>query len=107
MKKLRHTFGLVLCVLLCLFAIGAKTAVYRHHQEQVTNLTSARVWQDGEVSSIASMPAIQAPVLVTMATLSLLMVTFTVIPEARSEQSALDARNWFSPALAVRPPPSI
>ena len=104
--KLRHIFGLLLCALLCLFAIGAKTAVYRQHQEQVKNLTSAKVWQDSQLPSTASMPAVQAPVLLAVV-LSMLLVTFTVTREARSEQPALAARNWFSPALAVRPPPSI
>jgi hypothetical protein len=102
--KLRHIFGLLLCALLCLFAIGAKTAVYRPHQEQVKNLTSAKAWQNNEVPSPLSTP-VQAPVLL-MASL-MLLATFTVIRKARSEQPAIAPRSWFCPALAVRPPPSI
>ena len=102
--KLRHIFGLILCALLCLFAIGAKTAVYRPHQEQVKNLTSAKAWQNNEVPSPLSTP-VQAPVLLAMALL--LMVTFTVTREALPEQPAFASRNWFDHALAVRPPPSI
>ncbi|HZL29248.1 MAG TPA: hypothetical protein VFC39_22170 [Acidobacteriaceae bacterium] len=102
--KLRHIFGLILCALLCLFAIGAKTAVYRQHQEQVANLTATKVWQNTEVPSPLSTP-VQAPVLLAMALL--LMVTSTVTREARLEQPSLAARNWFFPALAVRPPPVI
>jgi len=102
--KLRHAFGLVLCALLCLFAIGAKTAAYRPHQDQVKNLTATKVWQNSEVPSPLSAP-VQAPVLL-MAFL-MLAVTFTIIREVRPEQRAVAWRNWYDPALAVRPPPSI
>jgi Na+/proline symporter len=104
--KLRHTFGLMLCALLCLFAIGTKTAVYRPHQEQVKNLTSAKVWQSSRLPSVASIPMVQAPVLLALALL-MLMATFTVSRAALPEQPAFASRNWYDPALAVRPPPSI
>jgi hypothetical protein len=103
--RLRHIFGLVLCALLCLFAIGAKTAAYRPHQEQVKNLTSAKPWHNIELPAPASTP-VQVPVLLTVALL-MLMVTFTVTREALPEQPAFASRNWYDPALAVRPPPSI
>jgi hypothetical protein len=104
--KLRHMFGLMLCALLFLFAIGTKTAAYRAHQEQVKNLTSAKVWQNSELPSATSVPAFHAPVLLAMALL-LVMVTFTVTRESRFEQPAFVAASWFCPALSVRPPPSI
>jgi Na+/proline symporter len=103
---LRHIFVLMLCSLLCLFAIGAKTAVYRQHQEQVKNLTSAKVWQDSQLPSTASATAVPAPVLLALA-LSMLTVSFCFSGEGRCEQAAAAARSWFWPALAVRPPPSI
>jgi Na+/proline symporter len=102
--RLRHIFGLILCGLLCLFAIGAKTAAYRHHQEQVKNLTAAKPWHNNELPSPASTP-VQAPVL--LVAVVMLMVMFTVTREARSEQPAVASRSWYDPALAVRPPPSI
>ena len=102
--RLRHIFGLILCGLLCLFAIGAKAAAYRHHQEQVKNLTAAKPWHNNELPSPASTP-IQAPVL--LVALVMMMVTFTVIREERSEQLAVASSSWYDPALAVRPPPSI
>jgi hypothetical protein len=104
--KLRYMFGLMLCALLFLFAIGAKTAVYRAHQEQVKNLTSAKVWQNSELPSATSVPVFQAPVLLAVALL-LLAITFTVTRESRFEQPAFASASWFCPALAVRPPPSI
>ncbi|HEY5328729.1 MAG TPA: hypothetical protein VIJ79_02495 [Acidobacteriaceae bacterium] len=103
--KLRHIFGLMLCALLCLFAIGAKTAVYRQHQEQVKNLTSAKAWQNNEVPSTQSAP-VPAPALLAFALL-MLMMTVTVARDLPSEQPMVAARSWFCPALAVRPPPSI
>jgi hypothetical protein len=102
--RLRHIFGLILCALLCLFAIGAKTAAYRQHQEQVKNLTAAKPWHNNELPAPASTP-VQAPVL--LVAFMMLMVTFTVTREARPEQTAVASRSWFDPALAVRPPPSI
>jgi len=102
--RLRHIFGLILCALLCLFAIGAKAAAYRHHQEQVQNLTAAKPWHNNELPSPASTP-VPAPVL--LLALLMLLVTFTVTREVRPEQSAVASRSWYDPALAVRPPPSI
>ena len=102
--RLRHIFGLILCALLCLFAIGAKTAAYRHHQEQVKNLTAAKPWHNTELPSPLSTP-VPEPVL--LVALLMLMVTFTVTREARPEQPAVASRSWFDPTLAVRPPPSI
>ena len=102
--KLRHIFGLLLCALLCLFAIGAKMAVYRPHQEQVKNLTAAKAWQNNEVPSPLSTP-VQTPVL--LMALLMLVVTFTVTREALPERPTFASRNWYDPALAVRPPPSI
>jgi Na+/proline symporter len=102
--RLRHIFGLMLCALLCLFAIGAKTAAYRPHQEQVKNLTSAKAWQNNQLPSPQSAP-VPVPILLALAML-MLMVTFTVTREASAEQPAFASRNWYDPALAVRPPPS-
>lgn len=103
--RLRHIFGLILCALLCLFAIGAKAAAYRHHQEQVQNLTAAKPWHNNALPSAAPIP-VQAPALLAVA-LVMLMVTFTVTREAHPEQTAVASRSWYDPALAVRPPPSI
>jgi hypothetical protein len=102
--RLRHIFGLILCALLCLFAIGAKTAAYRQHQEQVKNLTAAKPWHNTELPSPLTTP-VPAPVL--LVALVMLMVTFTVTGEVRVEPAAIASRSWYDPALAVRPPPSI
>jgi len=102
--KLRHIFGLMLCALLCLFAIGAKTAAYRPHQEQIKNLTAAKPWHNNQLPSPTSTP-VPAPVL--MLALFALMVTFTVTRETHAEQRVVASRSWYDPALAVRPPPSI
>ena len=102
--RLRHIFGLILCALLCLFAIGAKAAAYRPHQEQVKNLTAAKPWHNSELPSPLTTP-VPAPVL--LVAFLMLLVTFTVTRETRSEQIAVASRSWFDPALAVRPPPSI
>jgi|GEM_PF-6464292 len=102
--SLRHVFGLILCALLCLFAIGAKTAAYRHHQEQVKNLTAAKPWHDNELPSPVSTP-VQAPVL--LVALTMLMATITVVREVHAEEPAIVSRSWYAPALAVRPPPSL
>lgn len=102
--RLRHIFGLILCALLCLFAIGAKTAAYRQHQEQIKNLTAAKPWHDNELPSPASTP-VQAPVL--LVALVMLVATFTITIETPFETPAVASRSWYAPALAVRPPPSI
>ena len=104
--KLRYIFGLVLCTLLLLFAVGAKTAVYRPNQSQVKNLISAKVRQNVLVPFAEAAPVVQAMPLLIL-TLLLVAAAFRDTREIRIEPSTVAVSSWFWPALAVRPPPSL
>jgi len=96
----------MLCSLLLFFAVGAKTALYHPHQEQVKALTSTKVWQNTALPSAISALVAKAPVLLGLVVL-LLMATFAVTQLTPIGQPFVRASSWFSPSLSVRPPPSL
>lgn len=104
--RVRYSFGLILCSLLFLFAVGAKTAVYRPHQEQIKTLTAAKVRQNDAVPLTEVAPLEQATFVCLLA--ALLFVSASADAEkVREERKPLALANWYWPDLAVRPPPSI
>jgi len=101
----RRYLGLLLCVLAVVFAVSAKTAVYRPNQKEVRALTSSKMWQDSAQHSDAEATAL-TPVPVAFA---ILLLTFAVpsvvVAVAASEQAESRKIVWFSTSLSVRPPP--
>jgi len=102
----RYSFGLILCSLLFLFAVGAKTAVYRPHQEQIKTLTAAKVRQNDALPSTEVSPLNQAAVLLALAVV-LFAAASADVKKVRDERAPLVLSSWYWPDLAVRPPPSI
>jgi hypothetical protein len=105
-NRLRLLFGILLCSLVFLFSISAKLAAYRHAPaaNQIKSMKmSAKV-----VSSVVEATA-QMPVLLTSALLLALIVVGVscVSVVIRRDESLPTTDRWASPALAVRPPPSL
>jgi hypothetical protein len=108
---LRQLFGLLLCLLLCGFAIAAKTALFSPRQAQVKTLTSTKVWENGAVPAAAQTSIIAdglslfavgpAPLLLKN---KLSEAEYRV--DATSETPVDPISLWFTPYLAVRPPPA-
>lgn len=105
-SRLRPIFVLVLCSLLCFFAVEAKAALYQPHQSQVKTLTSTKIWQSDTTPTPHVSPEIQVPLFV-VAALLLIIAPPTNSQESCREQAAVAVASWFSPDLAVRPPPTI
>jgi hypothetical protein len=99
-------FGILLCSLVLLFSTSAKLAAYRH-APAATQIKSMKL----PLKSLASLEEAAVHVTVTLPGALLLAsilleVSFVTLVVRRDETlPALD--RWFSPALAVRPPPSI
>jgi hypothetical protein len=96
----------MLCSLLFIFTVNAKTAVYRPHQKEVKSLTSTKVWQNDQLPTAASpVVAHVAPALLFLLLLPLLPAP--VLSQNIFHQPALvESSNWFSFYLSVRPPPT-
>ncbi len=100
----------MLCLLLCGFAIAAKTALFSPRQAQVKTLTSTKVWENGAVPAAAQASAIADGLSLFVVGLALLLLR-SKLKEAEqrvdptSEAPADSVSLWFTPYLAVRPPP--
>ena len=110
-QGLRQLFGLLLCLLLCGFAIAAKTALFSPRQAQVKTLTSTKVWENGAVPAAAQTSTIADGLSLFVVGLALLLLR-NKLSEAedrvdRSSEAPADSISlWFTPYLAVRPPPT-
>ena len=104
-QRRRYRFGVMLCSLVFIFAVNAKTALYRPHQEEVKSLTSTKVWQNDQLPTAPSPVVAQAFALLGLLLLSLMPVP--VLSRAIGLQPAsAQSADWFSPCLSVRPPPA-
>ena len=105
-QRRRYLFGVMLCSLLFIFAVNAKTALYRSHQREVNSLTSTKVWQNEQLTTAAS------PVVAQVAPTLLLLLLLPLLPApvlsqtTRLEPPLAESSNWFSSCLSVRPPPA-
>ena len=106
-QRRRYLFGVMLCSLLFIFAVNAKTAIYRPHQKEVKSLTSTKVWQNDQLPTAASPVVAQvAPALLGLMLLPLLPAP--ILSRNIFRQPALaEPWNWFSSCLSVRPPPAL
>jgi hypothetical protein len=101
----RCYLGLLLCALAVVFAVSAKTALYRPNQKEVRALTSSKMWQNNAQRNDAE-GTVLAPVPVAFAILFLTFaVPSVVVTGASSEQDEARKTAWFSTSLSVRPPP--
>ncbi len=105
--SLRTLFGITLCTLLFFFAVAAKLSLY-HPEQAKAPLSATKIWQvsqepTGEVSSqlTTALPfAFLAAAVISLAPVFVMLL-------AAVEQTPEPHQGWFSPSLAVRPPPSI
>ena len=102
---MQGAFGILLCVLLCLFAVGAKTGVYRPEQQQVKTLTCAKMWQDHDVKSIVQAIPMHAALLLAFALWAFPQPKLTSCTEP--EPVSFGISTWLGSPLSVRPPPAI
>lgn len=108
---LRQLFGLLLCLLLCGFAIAAKAALFSPSQAEVKTLTSTKVWENDAVPAAAQPSAIVDGLSLFVVGLALLLLR-NKLTEAEqrvdppSDVPADSISLWFTPYLAVRPPPT-
>jgi hypothetical protein len=101
----RRYLGLLLCVLAVVFAVSAKTALYRSNQKEVRALTSSKMWRNSAQRSDAEV-TVPVPVPIAFAILLLMFtVLLVVVAVASSEQPEARKTAWFSTSLSVRPPP--
>ena len=101
--KRRMLAGLLMCSLLCTFAVLAKTSMYSHHPRQVHSLTATKVWQKKAVDASQHLPTSLVPAVIVL-------LSFAVALEAGATVAPLERpcaflRGCCSPLLFVRPPP--
>lgn len=104
--NLRFTFGTILCALLLFFAVATKLAGYYAKDASVKPIAAAKVWQHTGTVSVPVEKVKQSPALLDVLAVMLSLVlaeSWYLSPERPS--SAVPS--WFSPYLAVRPPPSL
>lgn len=104
-SRARLIFGLLMCSLLCTFAVMAKAALFSPHQRQVHGLTSTKVWQKntGEQASVPVVP--EAVIAAAIVLLAALVPSVPLAPPTKHIPLFLES--CFFSALAVRPPPSL
>ncbi len=114
MRELAHRrnrpylLGAMLCALLFVFALAAKTAPYHTQHVQAKHLASTKVKQ----SPVVTAPAVTAPVaragfLFFVPLLLLLPVAASVMRRRRTQTPAVVPVKGSTPRLTVRPPPTI
>lgn len=103
-RQVRSFFGLLLCLLLCGFAIGSKAALYHPQNNQLKSFASTKVWQEDSAPAVVATVSVEAAAFLFVALLAVAMA-----PEGRvAAELVLPLRGrhgWFTPLLAVRPPP--
>ena len=100
----------MLCCVLFLFALGAKTALYQPDQARVAGFTATKVWENKAVAGVAEFCVVAvAPVLVAAMFLSTLakLTSYSFVEFAGPGPIPSRLSAWFSSCLAVRPPPAI
>ena len=106
-QRMRLSRGVFLCLLMCLFAIAAKTALYHPHQKQNQALTAAKMWS-GRNASATSVPSVKiATTVVVLVALPVFCVATPRTGFPEPEGVAEPDRVWFSPTLFERPPPFV
>jgi hypothetical protein len=116
--KLRGTrwqlYVMIACVLVCVFAFTAKLKQYESLHNQVTNVTSNKIWSSAEKRSTVVTNLEERPSFAPFAVLSLFLIV-SFFADDRLSASIIDHHqscspstcSAFSPALFRRPPPSI
>jgi hypothetical protein len=95
----------MLCCLLFLFAVEAKIAPYHPHLPEAKSIAATKAWQDNAIPSVESGPVSQAPALLDIFAVLLILV-FTAIRCVSLDEPVVPAPSWFSPYLSIRPPPA-
>lgn len=105
--SLRTLFGITLCSLLFFFAVAAKLSLY--HPEQAKGpLSATKIWQVSQeptVKGIAQLETAEPFTWLALAAISFAPVFVVLLSTV--EQTPEPIRYWFSPSLAVRPPPAV
>lgn len=102
----RLLVALLACALMVFFAIATKASVYGPHQRDLQDLTATKVLQNDAARVVPSAPVLQEILAATIAFL-LLAKGFTSEECASVAEPRVTRFEWFSPALSVRPPPSL
>jgi putative exporter of polyketide antibiotics len=105
-SQLRVSFGILLCSLVFLFLTSAKLAGYRQDSAS-RQVASMKLSQKSAAHDIQAIPNISASSLVWLAFIAMSAVTFATILVVAKEERSATVNSWFSPYLAVRPPPAI
>lgn len=98
--------GFLVCMLLMIFAVGAKVAMYHPTEPGTRPIAAAKAWQAKQMLDTA--PATVAIVPETELTLFLLLsvcVVVTLLPRTE-ELPGFPIQMQASPSVAVRPPPT-
>jgi hypothetical protein len=97
--------GVLLCYLVLLFSTSAKLATY-HHAPVDKQIAAMKLLQKSAVPATSVAPHVPIASLVWLAFFALPVAALakTFATAARDKTPPLDG--WFSPLLAVRPPPA-
>jgi uncharacterized membrane protein len=104
-SKTRLMFGILLCSLVCLFFTSAKLATYRH-STGAKQIASMKLSQKIAAPDLQAAPQILVSSPVWLAFLAMTVAAFAVIVVIFEEKKPAPGNSWFSPYLAVRPPPT-
>ena len=87
------------------FAVGAKMALYQPQQAAKT-IAATKAWQDHAVPAIEAPMALSAISFAGMLAL-VLALSFAPLWVITHDEDELSTLRWFSPGIAVRPPPAL
>lgn len=99
--------GFLVCMLLVIFAVGAKVAMYHPTEPGTRPIAAAKAWQAKQMP-VAAEPAAVAIVPQTELTLTLLLsvcVVLALLP-CMEELPGFPIQMQGAPSVAVRPPPA-
>lgn len=104
-RRQNYVFAGLLCVLVVLFAIGAKVALYQPGQADKP-IAATKLWESTPDLLVQATPPLPATSLLVFATFAL---SFAIarVSFLSAEQVAPPLQSWFSPYLSIRPPPSL
>jgi hypothetical protein len=105
-KGLDHLIAFLVCMLLVIFAVGAKVAMYHPTERGARPIAAAKAWQAKQMLTDAE-PALAAVVPQTEATLIALLGLCVVLAVVAREEERPGFHPQMEglPSVAVRPPP--
>lgn len=103
--RLRLLSGVLLCSLVFLFSAAAKLATYRH-APAAKQIAATKLLQKSVAPATAVTPQVPIASLVWVAFLVLPVAPLTTTFATAWPDQTPPVDSWFSPFLAVRPPPA-